>query len=237
MNGFIRRASVLAVLMAANVAQVSAAAETSRQQRPVAGVERVLWEAVGELRITQAHSEKLVIEAEPRLLAKIKAQVSDQTLALGFTEPQISTSAPIRFHLTVKTLREIESVSSGMFSIERLVTPNLRLKLGGSSEMVIGSLTAARLDVQIPGSSNVVIRGGVVEEQVVDITGSADYRADGLESRTSSVSLSGSGDVTVHATKRLLARLSGAGEILYIGNPEVDQVVDGAGQVGALVRR
>jgi hypothetical protein len=216
---------------------MSASAQPRRIELPITGVERIRWEAIGELRITQGSPESLIVEAEEQLLPKIKAELRNHTLLLGFGEPQISTKEPIRFHLTVKVLTEIESRSSGTFSIRSLRTPRLALRLAGSGDTTIGSLFTDRLNIEIIGASNVTIEDGSVETQQVEIAGSGDYEAVGLQSKTVSLLISGSGNATIAAAKRLIARITGAGEIRYLGDPDVTEIVDGAGQVQRLMAR
>jgi hypothetical protein len=61
--------------------------------------------------------------------------------------------------------------------------------------------------------------------------GAADYDAADLRARTASLELTGVGHVAVWATERLDVTLNGVAEVVYYGNPEVSQVVNGPGRV------
>ena len=52
------------------------AAGTATEQRPVAGIDRIVMRATGELIVRQGPSESLTVEAEPRLLPQIASEVS-----------------------------------------------------------------------------------------------------------------------------------------------------------------
>lgn len=211
-----------------------AAGEVARAQRSISSVERIDWSAAGELHVKQGETESLVIEAEPRLLPKITSEVKGGTLYLGFGEASVATQKPVRFFVTVRSLTALRSQSSGSFSIGSLTTPSLTLRLEGSSDTTIDSLDAKELNVAILGSADVAIKRGFAVTQVVEIAGSGYYGAARMASRNATVTISGSGDANVAADKHLLARISGAGEIVYRGKAVVSEVVEGAGQVRRL---
>ncbi len=225
----VRIARLALALLAA--ATCVAHADTGRESRSVSGFDRIEWHAAGELRIAQGNTESLVIEAEKGLLPKIKVEVKAGVLRLGFTESRIETQQPIRFHLTVKTLAGIETLTGGEFLLQRLATPSLILKLGGSGKAKIEYLSARELDVRIDGAFDVDIDRGTVQTQRVEIAGAGRYAAAGLQSDVARISVSGSGDAVVMARSRLDARISGAGQITYLGDPVVTQDVSGAGEV------
>jgi hypothetical protein len=54
-----------------------------------------------------------------------------------------------------------------------------------------------------------------------------------LVAREAVIEISGAGDVHVHATESLTASVSGAGDVIYTGDPEeVNKDVSGAGRSG-----
>lgn len=217
--------------LAVGFAAPASAAGTAREVRPVAGVERVVLRAAGDLRIRQGEREHLEIEAEPRLLPKIGSAVRDGVLYLEFLVPQVQTRHPLRFDLTVKRLDALASATSADVHIGPLRTGALRLDLGGSGNVAIESLHAARLETRLTGASDVDIAGGEVDEQVLHSTGSGNYAAGGLKSVTARVRLAGSTDATVHASAHLDVRIEGSGDLHYYGDPRVDQVIEGAGEL------
>ncbi|HEV7912663.1 MAG TPA: head GIN domain-containing protein [Albitalea sp.] len=240
MNPISRRsclAGVLATLAGLGASRHGQAAALAAEERPVVGFDAVLWDATGELLIEQTNRERLVVEAEPAVLAKIVAEVRDGRLHLRFRPGPVQTQQPIRFRLEVKTLTALETRGSGAVRIGTLSLPALSLRLTGSEELQLAGLTARRLDVQLEGAGSLRIAAGRVDSQRVVISGAADYDALGLASRHADVAITGSGELRVAVTERLVARIAGSGTVLYRGQPQLVQTITGAGEIRPLDAR
>jgi len=95
----------------------------------------------------------------------------------------------------------------------------------------IDGLMAEQAVIRVPGSG-LVRGGGTVDQLVVDVSGSGAAQLEGLEARDVTATLSGSGVIRVTATRRLDARVSGTGTVLYGGSPEtVTREVTGTGAI------
>jgi hypothetical protein len=206
------------------------AAALAREERTLAAFDSVLWEAAGELIVTQGDREHLTLEAEPAVLAKIVAEVKGRSLYLGYTG-SVQTRQPVRFRLELKTLTALTTRGSGTLRIGALVTPALSLRLGGSEELRLASLQARTLDVNIDGSGDLTIAGGAVDRQQVMLAGSGRYNALALASRQADVAIDGSGELRVAVSELLGARIAGSGEVLYRGKPRVMRSVTGSGEI------
>jgi hypothetical protein len=207
------------------------AAPTATDVRELAAFDEVVWDAAGELRVEQSDRERLSIEAEPAVLAKIVAKVSERRLWIGFAPGSIRTQHPIRFRLETRQLAALETRGSGSVRIAALSTPKLVLVLDGSGDIQLAQLSARSLEVRLAGAGNVTIGGGQVDSQRVAIDGSGNYAALRLASRHAEVSIGGSGEVRLAASERLKAGIAGSGELLYRGHPQISQSITGAGSV------
>jgi hypothetical protein len=211
-----------------------AGAQTAREERVVSGFDQIVWRAVGELRITQGSKEGLVIEAEPRLLPKVIAEVKAGVLDIHFAEGQFSTRQPIRFHVSVKGLKRLVASGSGDIVLEQLDTPSFSLDLTGSGDMQIGKLATSQFVAKLAGSGDVQIGGGHAASQTIDLRGSGTYDAVALSTEDSTVSIGGSGDVKVAASRKLVAQIAGSGSVQYLGSPRVVESIAGSGKVSKL---
>lgn len=228
------RRLMLAGLVAAALnlqARRAHAAGTVTEQRPVSGFDRIDWQALGELHIEQTGRERLVIEAEPAVLAKARTEVRQGRLHIGFAPGRIDTRLPIRFRLEVKSLRALAADGAGEIRIGALSTPELALKLAGSDTLQLARLDARSLDARLDGSGDLGIQAGNVVNQRIVLSGSGRYVAPALHSRQAEASLEGSGDIELAASDLLSARVSGSGDVIYRGRPQVQQTLDGAGSV------
>ncbi|HEX6708638.1 MAG TPA: head GIN domain-containing protein [Albitalea sp.] len=210
------------------------AAALAAEARPVGGIDSVIWDATGELLIAQSTRERLIVEAEPAVLARIVSEVRQNRLHLRFGPGNIQTQHPIRFRLDVRALSLLETRGSGAVRIGPLATPALSLRLGGNDDLRLERLQAESVDTRMDGAGEVIIGAGRVDRQNVHIGGSGTYHAPGLDSRLTVAAIDGSGEIRVAASERLDARISGSGEVLYRGRPQVVRTVTGAGDVRPL---
>jgi hypothetical protein len=207
------------------------AAGIERQRRAIGAVDTVRFDAAGELHIRQGLADTLVVQAEPRLLSRIRTESHAGTLSIRFDGP-VQTAFPIRFELTVRSLVAVALAGSGDLVMPALNTPALRLALAGSGEARLGQLTARELRVSIDGSGRAGVESGQVDRQYVDISGAGDYDAAGLDGAQAVVTIPGSGEVRLRVSRRLDADIAGAGQVVYFGNPpQVREHIGGAGDV------
>ena len=190
---------------------IALAAPTATEVRELGAFDEVVWEAAGELSVEQSQRERLSIEAEPAVLAKIVAEVRERRLRIGFAPGSIQTRHPIRFRLETRELAALELRGSGSVRIAQLSTPKLLLALKGSGNIQVAALQARSLEVRLTGAGNVAFDGGQV--------------------RDAQVSIGGSGQVRVAASERLIVGIAGSGELLYRGSPQIAQSITGAGSI------
>lgn len=223
----------LAGALWSGTAHAQPAAATRSEERRVPGFDRVQWQLVGELRIEQGAQERLLIEAEPAVLAHIVTEVQQRMLSIRFAPGRVETKLPIRVQLVVAELKVLALNGAGDVAIGPLRCNELRVLQAGSSELRLERLDAALLDLDLRGSGNVRIDAGAVATQRVALRGSGDYAAPHLQSRNAEVAIDGSGDALLAVSERLDARIRGSGDIRYRGRPQVRQQVSGAGEVVA----
>jgi hypothetical protein len=208
-NQTMRRRGLLGagVLLCAAPAALLCRAEsgTVRERRPVAGVERVVWNAAGEFDIRQGAGERLEIEAEPRALRMVVARVVDGTLELGVASGGFSTDRPVRWRLVIQRLAALSVAGSGSVTVGPLRTSDIVLRAGGSGNLDFQNPAARSLQVDASGSMDIRIAAGRGETQRVVLSGSGDYQASGLMSLDAEVSSRGSGSAAVHAERSLRA--------------------------------
>jgi hypothetical protein len=205
----VTRSFLSAIALAA--AGLALAAPTATEVRELAAFDDVVWEAAGELLIQQSHRERLSIEAEPAVLAKIVTEVRQRRLRIGFAPGSIQTRHPIRFRLETRQLLAFEARGSGSVRIAALSTPQLLLVLNGSGDIQLAQLSARNLEVRLAGAGNIAVDGGPV--------------------RDAHVSIGGSGQVRVAASERLTASIAGSGMLFYRGRPQITQSITGAGLI------
>ncbi|GAB4329412.1 MAG: hypothetical protein Kow0074_25880 [Candidatus Zixiibacteriota bacterium] len=232
---------------------VRGSGKQAEETRAIKGVEAVEYGTVGVLYISIGDKEELVISGDDNLLGIIETEVAGNTLIIeSETGKSPKPRQPLRFYLTVKSLRSIEISSSGdveieddidadRFRIESHSSGDLRMAvlsceeaditIGSSGDIEIEHLTADQLDVEIGSSGDLTIRDGSVTEQDVQIHSSGDYKARDLVSRHAYVRTSSSGDAHVYVTEFLDAETSSSGDINFYGNPRLRMDESSSGDV------
>lgn len=106
------------------------------------------------------------------------------------------------------------------------------LEIEGSGASNINMfLDADKLDMDLSGSSEVYLKG-TASDLTFEVSGSGQLNAFDLKTLNADVKISGAGDCNVNVRNKLYARVSGAGNVKYRGNPEnIDSKVSGAGSI------
>ena len=155
----------------------------------------------------------------------------EQTVSLTFDDNLLDL---IETDVRRNTLRiySDESFSSHRSCRVEITVPSLSdVSISGSGSVKVTNLSGEEFSLSISGSGDAEIDGNVVELSI-SVSGSGDVDTRNLEAEDADVRVAGSGDVTVYASKRLKAHVSGSGDIDYYGNPEkVSSHVSGSGTI------
>ena len=130
-----------------------------------------------------------------------------------------SRNNPVRITVPVEQINAVALTGSGNIKgTEKLTAPGFHVDLTGSGDIDL-NLDVQELDGRLTGSGDVKLNGKV-QEFKVRVTGSGDFLASGLTAEVVDASILGSGDIEVRVTEELRARISGSGDIKYLGDPK-----------------
>lgn len=182
------------------------------ETREVSDFDEVAFTGFGTLIITMGDEELLEIEAEDNILPRITTEVRGDRLEISFDsdrwETLIRPTEPIRYFLTVRSLKEVNLSGLGDIQIEEIESDRLVLTLSGAGR---------------------VKTSGEVNELEINVTGAGSYDGADMKSERIDVNLSGAGSATVWVTEFLDVNISGLGNVRYYGEPEVRKTVTGLG--------
>ena len=119
---------------------------------------------------------------------------------------------------------------AGTIDVAAAAAHAVTVDVSGASVVSISTLQAGSLRVDISGAGRVATDGSV-DNAAVEVSGSGVFRGSRLRAATASVRVSGAGQALVQAVDKLEAHASGAGRVTYFGEPVVEKIVQGAGQV------
>jgi hypothetical protein len=189
--------------------------EIKTEPRPVSGFTSVEVYGTANLIVGQGDTESLSITTDDNLLQYVTSEVAGSKLKLGTRDAiSISPTETITYNLTVKKLNAI----------------------GASGDVTVEAkgIQTDSLVVAVSGSANISISGESPEQKLA-VSGSADYEAKDFKTRDTSIAISGSGKAVVAVSNRLDVKVSGSGDVRYIGMPEITREISGAGTVEPLV--
>ena len=220
------------VVIGAWLSLTSIQALADQMTRPANGVTRIVFNTPGELNVRAGAEEKLLVEAEAKVLAQLDIAVKGDTLTLA-SKGSFKTDKGLKYTLTIKSFRGLKTGASGNSMIEGFSGSDVDVELGGSGDVALKKMQAPHLGILIKSSGNVHASGsGKSVLARIDGSGTIDstnFLAQAVEAR-----LDGSGTISVHADESLKAAISGAGNIEYKGKAKVTQSITGAGNVGRI---
>jgi hypothetical protein len=201
----------------------------------------LVFKSVGEVFLVQGDSCDLLIEGDPDLIKRVRTQVQDGELKITYDLDisnwkdfqWVNAENRLRYTVTVKDLDYVQLGGAGMLRAEQLRGDQLKVHHAGLGVLNVKDLQCQALTVTLGGLGEIRFVGEV-DSQVVELSGGGSYQAANLHSRTAEVVLTGAGSAQVWVDEALTARISGAGNILFKGEPKIDQTITGLGSVKPL---
>jgi hypothetical protein len=201
--------------------------------REVAGFAAIDLSGTGRLHVTQGETETLTVRTDDNILPLIKTDVREGTLRIwidGRGHPHGISPTQLSYEVGVKSLAAITVAGAAQIETGSLVGDDLRLTVSGSAQFSLVGLTATSLHVNSMGGNSFAV-AGTVDQQAITINGAGEYQAKELASRTAIVEVNGAGHATVRVSEELNVTVNGAGVVEYLGNPKVQQHMQGVGVV------
>lgn len=216
-----------------------------RIERSLPPINAVSLQGTGDLFITQGDRDSLVIEGAGEITRELKSEVQNGKLVLtnerdwgsvtwdGFLM-NFSFKKPgrqhVRYYLTVKTLKEIESSGAGSVHMEGFKGDTLKVEAAGATKFDLSGLKLKALHFDVAGACKATL-SGEAESQDIDIAGAGSYEASKLHSKTVRIDIAGSGKAEIRAQDRIDASIAGVGKIDYYGDPKVSPSIAGLGRI------
>jgi len=230
-------ASLVLALSACTINVVTGSGKSINQQRSVSGFTNVVFGGLGELTLVQGSTEGLKIDAEDNIMERIRTEVKNGTLTIGFDrenwQDMVRPTKTIKYTLTYKNLASLELTGAGNAVAESLKSTNLSLKITGAGDIKIQKLEATSVVSVLGGAGNFDLSGKVTRQEVT-LSGVGNYGAGNLESLTAKVTLTGASGGTVWAKDALEVTITGAGSVGYYGTPKITKTITGLGVLNSL---
>ena len=180
------------------------------ETRNVTDFTKIDAEGAVNVEVTAQKDFGVTVEADDNLLAKIKTEVSGDTLKI-YSEDKISPKTRINVKISIP---EIEG-----------------LVVSGASEGILTNVKAESLEIRANGASKIKI-DGEAKDLKANASGASKIDAENLKSEDADVDASGASNISVSATGNLILDASGASKISYTGEPKnIKQNSSGASSI------
>jgi len=183
----------------------------TKESRDISAFKSIKIAGTLDLNYSRGQSS-LQISGDENILSAIKTEVNGGELQI-FTEKNFSTDMPI---IVTVSSPELDGVT-----------------VEGSSDVSLNGISSDRFLIKLNGTGD-IIASGKAESLIIEVFGSGDVNTKRLSARIVEASLSGTGDLELTASESLNATVSGAGDIVYYGNPRVvNRNAFGAGDISS----
>jgi hypothetical protein len=142
-------------------------------------------------------------------------------------------SADIKFYSLRARSIDLHVKGSGDIKVAELRADDIEAVVAGSGSLHCGSVHAEYAEFTVTGSGDIfVAKESAVTSLELNIIGSGDVDMRSLDSDRAEVNIVGSGEAEIGTVAtQLNSAVLGSGDVLYGGNPKVDSVELGSGEV------
>lgn len=179
--------------------------------------------------ISQSDSNSVSVNSSDKELSLIRTEVKDSILILSSSG---NSDMDATINVGIKSLKKLDITGvAEVKSSNQLVCDNLFIESNGAGDINLNVKAANEIKARISGVGNVTLKGTA---PLLDakISGSGSLKSTNLETNKAIVKVSGIGDAKVNALQSIDADVSGAGSIIYKGQPAERNInISGVGSV------
>lgn len=132
-------------------------------------------------------------------------------------------SGRVSISIPVKDIQEVVLSGSGSIqSNHKLGADEFEVKLSGSGEIDL-TIDVEDLEGVLTGSGDIKLMGESSNTSFV-LTGSGDIDSRRLKTENGQARVTGSGNIEMQASSEINARITGSGDIICLGNPQIKNI-------------
>lgn len=187
-----------------------------------------------DIEIQPGDSFGVKVVGDDNLIPYVVTDVTDNELKVSYKENTMISNSHVHVVVTAPFINNIKTTGSGDIRTKGTITNSKMMVLSSVGSGDVGlSIDAPAVKVTGAGSGDFKLSG---QTRDIDCTlsGSGDFDSKDLKSENAKIRINGSSDVKVFASVSLSATIAGSGNILYWGNPALNEVkVSGSGKIKA----
>ncbi|WP_417360454.1 head GIN domain-containing protein [Galbibacter sp.] len=205
-----------------------------QENRNTTSYDHIELQGFFEVQLVSGTEGSITITGEENLIPHIITEVNGNHLVIkterGYNL-QPSKRTGILVLVPFESLNQVSLSGSGDISSQNVIKSTaFKTKLTGSGDIRL-SLDVEIAETTLTGSGDIELQGSA-QKVVHQLTGSGDIEAFDLKAVDSQADITGSGDIDLYCSGSLKVRISGSGDVTYIGNPsQEDSKISGSGDV------
>ena len=199
------------------------------EEREVPFFKQISLKGSGKVILTQGENQIVRVNTDANIMPHIQTEVKDGRLVISHGRKNLRPTV-LGFPITVANLDGISISGSGdITGDDEFYSDSFYADIAGSGDIAI-KVIANRLESNISGSGSIYLSGSTSFYNAT-ITGSGDVDAFEMRARDTSVVIRGSGNCRIWVSDNLRAKITGSGDVLYKGYPEINQTITGSGSI------
>lgn len=238
---FMEKIKVLIIIAASLIFMVSCeeeaiecmrvSGETETQKRTVHSFNKIFFNDVGNLHISQGNEQQVLFKGQKSVLENLIVTVMEEELRVSLAQCFNGNDYQLDIFVTVPELTQVTMAGAGdLTTTGRIVADDITIIHSGVTNRFYFDVDADSLSTIVQGKGDVKI-AGLANKHKILFSGAGQINAYELATKSTDILLSGRGDVFVNASEKLSATIKGVGNIHYRGNPEINQDISGTGKL------
>lgn len=183
--------------------------------------------------ISELNKFEVRIESDEVSTAIVDTYVKDEILYIDIkNNSSLKGQSSVKVFVSAPEYEYLGISGSGDITTETdLNCENLKIKVTGSGDINISNLDATSSELYLTGSGDINLYGGNADYYTVKLSGSGDLNSFGFLCDAADVKVTGSGNANVYIFSSLNATLTGSGDVVYKGIPDVITTSTGTGSI------
>lgn len=203
--------------------------ETATEARNLEGFTQIDMGGSADLLVMEGDSFEIEVTADSALQAYVTTEVVGSTLRIEQHYSIIGASPSVSVSVTVPDLTRLDVSGASEATVRSVTAENLEVGISGAGDIDLAA-DAQQLTISVTGAGTVAAHG-TVDSASITVSGAGGIDGEDLTIADAAVTVSGAGNVTVRVRQSLDAHVSGAGTLVYYGDPQVTRDVAGAGSI------
>lgn len=203
--------------------------QTTTESRDIDGFTEIDMGGSGDLLVTEGDSFVIEVTTDSVLQEHVTTEVVGNTLRIEQHYSIIGASPSVSVSVTVPDLTRLEVSGASEAMVRSVTAESLDVTISGAGDIDLAA-DAQRLTLSVSGAGTLTAHGTVASGDI-SVSGAGDVDGEDLTIAEATVSVSGAGSVHVRVRQSLDAHISGAGNLVYYGDPNVTKDVSGAGSI------